>query len=110
MKILFPTKENMSYISRSASSLEEAVYFTVLDVNENDIIGVESVRNKKFANNEDFIKACQDCHYDAIIVPQAETLPVEELKSAGISVYNNKDSQTVLNAFSDYMNQKLQMA
>lgn len=110
MRIVFPTKDNMSYISHSASSIEEAEYLTVLDVSDNDIVGVETLKNQKFANNEEFVNEFKENNFDAIIVPKTNALPLEDLKNAGICVYNDEDSQVILNAFSDYMNQKLALA
>lgn len=110
MRIVFPTKENMSYMSHSASNIKEAEYLTVLDINEANIVGVEMIKNQKFVNNDDFVNEFKENNYDVLVVPQVESLPLEALKDAGISVYNDADSQLILSAFSDYMNKKLAMA
>ncbi|MFA7084930.1 MAG: hypothetical protein WC141_10445, partial [Arcobacteraceae bacterium] len=87
MRIVFPTKENMSYLSQSALDITEAKYLTVLDIQNNNIIGVETIKNTIPSNNEEFVQTFKENQYEAIVVTQSNSLPLNELKNAGISVY-----------------------
>ncbi len=110
MRIVFPTTENMSYMSHSASDINEAKYLTVLDIQNQDIVGVETLKNHFASNNEDFVQTFKENQYEAIVVPLSASLPLNELKNAGINVYTDSQSQLVLSAFNDFLNQKLALA
>ncbi len=110
MRIVFPTKEKMSYISHSAKSFKQAEYLTVLSVKGQNIISVEIVKNYTYKNDKEFLKELKNKQYSVIIVPSSEGLVLKELKNIGISVFINKDSQVVLNSFSDFLQDKLQRA
>ncbi len=110
MRIVFPTKENMSYMSHSALDISEAKYLTVLDIQNENIIGVETIKNSLPLNNEEFVESFKENQYNAIVVPQSSSLPLNDLKNAGINVYTDSESQMVLTAFNDYLNQKLALA
>lgn len=110
MRIVFPTKENMSYMSNSALDIKEAKYLTVLDIQNNNIVGVETIKNIIPSNNEEFVQSFKDNKYGAIVVSQSNSLPLSELKSAGINVYTDTNSKMVLTAFNNYINKKLALA
>lgn len=107
MRIVFPTKENMSYISHSASTLSDADYLTVLDVFGQNITDVETIKAHDYSNAQEIISEFKEHDYSVLILPETTSVPVEELRNAGISVYQDKPSQLVLNAFSDYIHDKL---
>lgn len=110
MRIAFPTKENMSYLSNSATNISEVNYFTVLDIQNKCIIGVETIKNCMPLNNEEFVQSLKENQYEAIVVPESCLLPLNELKNAGINVYTDTQPQMVLNAFNDFINQRLALA
>ncbi|WP_419769305.1 MAG: hypothetical protein ACNI3C_08055 [Candidatus Marinarcus sp.] len=110
MKIVFPTKENMSYISHSASSIEEANYLTVLDIQNQSIVGVHTVQKRDFSGSDGFLKECLENKYEAIVVPQSCELPLAQLKEAGICVYTDNSPHMVLDSFHDYVHNKLAQA
>jgi len=110
MRIVFPTKENMSYMSHSALDISEAEYLTILDIHNENIVGVETIKNTLPSNNEEFVESCKEKQYNAIVIPQSSSLPLRDLKNAGINVYTDEESQMVLTAFNDYINQKLALA
>lgn len=110
MRIVFPTKENLSYMSHSALDINEAEYLTVLDIQNEKIIGVETIKNTLPLNNEEFVESFKENQYNAIVIPQSSSLPLNDLRDAGINVYTDSESQMVLTAFNDYLNQKLALA
>ncbi len=106
MRIVFPTKENMSYISHAAS-LQEADYLTVLRVRGQNITGVETIKNHSYTSNDELVKEFKANQFGVVVTPDANSLPVHKLKSAGISVYEDEPSQLVLEAFSEFVQDKL---
>lgn len=110
MRIVFPTKEKMSYISHSASSLKEADYLTILNVRGQNITSVETLKNHSYKNNEELVNEFKQKEYSVLILPSSDDLPVKDLKNIGISVFEDKESQVVINAFSDFVQDKLKRA
>jgi predicted Fe-Mo cluster-binding NifX family protein len=110
MKVAFPTLENQSYISHSASNLNEANFLTILDIENSAIVGVDSLDKKSYCNNEDFVKCCTNNHLEALVVPKGANFPLEALKSQGIKVYSIDKSQSIFSAYSDLVHNKLALA
>ncbi len=106
MRIVFPTKENMSYISHVAS-LKEADYLTILRVRGQNITGVETVKNHTFENSDELVKEFKSNKFGVVITPDASSLPIHQLKREGISVFEDEPSQLVLEAFSEFVQDRL---
>lgn len=97
----------MSYISHSAVSLDEADYLTILNVTGQNITNVETVKTHEYKNTNELVREFKDNEYKVLISPKDSSLPVNELKEYGISVYEDEPSAMVLTAFSDYLSNKL---
>jgi predicted Fe-Mo cluster-binding NifX family protein len=110
MKIAFPTLENQSYISHSASNLDEANFLTILDIENSAIVGIESLNKKNYCNNEDFVKCCKANHLEALVIPKGANFPLDALKTQGIKVYSSEESETIFRAYSDLVHNKLALA
>ncbi|AXH12965.1 hypothetical protein [Halarcobacter bivalviorum] len=109
-RIVFPTNEKMSYLSKVESSFEDSKYLTVLHVTGQQITEVELVKNTHPHTKEDILKECKDNHYRILILPQKENLPLNELKVNGTSVFIASENKSVLNTFSDFVQDKLKRA
>lgn len=108
MRIVFPTKENMSYISHTAT-LDEADYLTILRVTGQNIRDVEIVKNTHYTSKEKFVESFKENMYDVVVAPHTEDLPVDALKQIGVSIYEDAtDNHLVLESFSDFCQAKLQ--
>lgn len=106
MRIVFPTKENMSYISHT-TSLSEADYLTILQVRGQNITEVETVKNCPFSDNKAMVDSFKSNHYGVVIAPDAKSLPTKALKDVGISVFEDAPSHLVLEAFSEFVQDRL---
>lgn len=107
MRIVFPTKENLSYMSHVANNLSDADYLTVLDLSGDLINSVEMMKNDKTSSSMQLVEKFQDYNFDALVVPEATDLPIDEFKNNGITVYLEKDPKKVLDCYSDYVQNKL---
>lgn len=109
-RIVFPTNENMSYLSKVESSFEESNYLTVLHVTGQNITEVELVKNPHPHTSDEIIKECKDNHYSILILPKEDKLPVDKLKENGTSVFIASEYKNVLSTFSDFVQDKLKRA
>lgn len=108
MRIVFPTKDNLSYISKTSNNLEDAVYLTVLNVKGQNIIEVETLKNHRYNDEVELIKEFKDKKFKVLMIPNEDLLPIDKLKEQGISVYKDNSSQQVLKIFSEFVQDKLQ--
>ncbi|NVJ52933.1 MAG: hypothetical protein HWD90_04505 [Campylobacteraceae bacterium] len=109
-RIVFPTNENMSYLSKVESSFEESNYLTVLDVTGQNITEVKLIKNTHPHTTDDIIKECKENHFNVLILPKEENLPIKELKENGTSVFIASEHKNVLTTFSDFVQDKLKRA
>lgn len=108
MKIVFPTNNNLSYLANTSPDIEHAKYFTVLDVNGQNIVQVEILKNEHFSSNDEMIKFFKEKNFKVLITPKYDSLPYNEIKDAGISVFADEPSQQVLKTFSDFIQDTLE--
>ncbi len=107
IRIVFPTNQKMSYISPVESTFEDSEYLTVLNVRGQNITAVETIKNPHPHSKEEIIRECRENHFGILILPEGEDLPVNELKKGGVSLFTSNTSKTVLNTFSDFVQDKL---
>jgi len=106
-RIVFPTNEKMSYISKVESTFMDSEYLTVLHVTGQKITEVELVKNTHPHSSEEIIKECKENKYKVLISPEDKELPLKEMKKNGISVFTTSESKNVLNTFTDFIQDKL---
>lgn len=107
LRIVFPTNQKMSYLSKVESNFKESNYFTVLNVTGQNITAVETYTNKHLDSYNEIIDECKANNFGILILPECKDFPVKELKNNGISVFTYKSNKTVLNTFSDFIQDKL---
>lgn len=108
MRIVFPTKDNLSYISKTSKSLEDAVYLTVLNVKGQNIVEVETFKNHHYNDQLELIKEFKKNNFKVLMIPNDELLPIDKLKEEGISIYKDNSSESVLKMFSEFVQDKLE--
>lgn len=109
VRIVFPTNQKLSYISKVESNFEESDFLTVLNVSGQNITAVETIKNPHPHSSEEIIKECKDNKFGVIILPKSdEKSAFEKLKNSGVSVYTADEAKTVLNTFSDFVQDKLE--
>ncbi|WP_072681450.1 hypothetical protein [Arcobacter sp. LA11] len=107
VRIVFPTNQKMSYISPVESTFEDSKYLTILNVRGQNITAVETIKNPHPHSKEEIIRECKDNHFGVLILSENEKIPVGELKKSGVSVFTSNTNKTVLNTFSDFVQDKL---
>lgn len=107
IRIVFPTNEKMSYISKLDASFDESKYLTILNVTGQNITGVETIKNPYIDSMDSIIKTCKENNFKVLISPNGECLPLNKLHESHVSVYKTNEEKNVLHTFSDYIQDKL---
>ncbi|QDF29710.1 NifB/NifX family molybdenum-iron cluster-binding protein [Halarcobacter anaerophilus] len=107
-KFVFPTKEQLSYISPVESGFEDSEYLTILSCIGQEIDSVDIIQNPYLDNENKFMEMCKDEHINVVMSPKKNHLPIKELQENGISVYKVDTNKKVLNIFSDFVQDKLE--
>ncbi|PPK60864.1 putative Fe-Mo cluster-binding NifX family protein [Malaciobacter marinus] len=103
MRIVFPTVENLSYMSEVATNFTNTKYFTVLNLSGQTISSVEMLENR----NEDIVKLFKNNSFNALVTSDTNDLPIEDLKKVGVSIFKEKNRKKVLALYSDFVQDKL---
>lgn len=81
MRIVFPTIENLSYLSNVAPDVKEANFFTVLNLTGQTISSVELMENRIHENVEDeIVKLFKSNNFNVLIVPHIDEQLEKKLK------------------------------
>jgi|GEM_PF-1144894 len=107
LKVVFPTNQNMSYISSVESNFEDSNYLTVVDLQGQSISDVHIIKNPHPHSSEEILSECKDKHFGVLILPETTNLPIEELKKNGTSVFKTKNHKMVLDVVGEFIQDKL---
>jgi len=107
LRVVFPTNQKMSYLSVLESNFEESEYLTVLDLNGQNISDVQIIKNPHPHTAFEIVNECKQERFGVLILPENEELPLSELKKSGVSVFLTDSKKTVLDIYSDFINDKL---
>ncbi len=107
VRIVFPTNKKLSYISEVERSFENSKYLTVLNVSGQNIISVETIKNPHPSSTDEIIRECKMNKFEILIVPEVDNLPCSKLKENGIFVFKSMQNKTIINSFSDFVQDKL---
>jgi predicted Fe-Mo cluster-binding NifX family protein len=97
MKIVFPTDEDMGYLSRRGAHFGKAKFYTVVTVENDRITDVEGIVNPGHdaggcGNAVANIMALKP---DALVVSGIGGSPAKGFEQAGLAVYVDRESPTV---------------
>lgn len=102
MKVIFPTNEKFSYISDTGATINNANYFTVLEVDGQNIKNVEILNNDY--NQEELVENFKN---NIMVLPFENEKNINELKESGIIIYKNENNKKVLDTYNDFLQDKL---
>ncbi|MEJ2500420.1 MAG: NifB/NifX family molybdenum-iron cluster-binding protein [Campylobacterales bacterium] len=97
MKIVFPTDEDMGFLSRRGAHFGKAKFYTVVTVEDDKIVDVEGITNPGHdaggcGNAVANIMALKP---DALVVSGIGGSPAKGFAEAGLEVYVDRESPTV---------------
>lgn len=109
MKIVFPTNEDEGYLSKRGAHFGKANYYTIVTLENNAIVNVESKENPGHNSG-----ACSNAitniisfNPDALIVSGIGGRPAEGFEKAGLDVYFDQISPTVEDSLKMFLDGKL---
>jgi len=107
-RVVFPTNEKLSYISTVDTTYDDAKYLTILNLRGQNITDVEIVDNPYINSKDTIEKISKENGYAILFSPEGCSLPVEKLHEEGISVYKTSNKKTILQIYSDFVQDKLE--
>ena len=109
MRIVYPTDENMGYLSKRGAHFGKAKFYTVITLEEGEITDVESVQNQGHGAGAcgNAVSNILDLHPNALIVGGIGASPAQGFFKAGLDVYVDRDSSTVQESIQLFIENKL---
>jgi predicted Fe-Mo cluster-binding NifX family protein len=97
MRLVFPTDENMGYLSKRGAHFGKAQYYTVITVDDEKIVDVESVPNPGHSGGAcgNAVTNILSLNPDALIVSGIGGSPAQGFANAGLDLYFDTVSATV---------------
>lgn len=109
MKVVFPTDENMGFLSRRGAHFGKAKFYTVVTVESGEIIDVEGVVNPGHdaGGCGNAVTNIMTLHPDAMVVSGIGGSPTKGFKQVGLTVYVDRESATVRDAVVRFVHEDL---
>jgi len=109
MKIVFPTDEDMGFLSRRGAHFGKAKFYTVVTVDSGRITDVEGIANPGHdaggcGNAVTNIMALKP---DALVVSGIGGSPAKGFEQAGLTVYVDRESPTVRDSVERFLQNAL---
>jgi predicted Fe-Mo cluster-binding NifX family protein len=97
MKIVFPTDENMGFLSRRGAHFGKAKFYTVVTVENGRIENVEGLANPGHdaGGCGGAVANIMALNPDALVVSGIGSSPAKGFEQAGLAVYVDRESPTV---------------
>lgn len=97
MRLVFPTNENMGYLSKRGAHFGKANYYTIITLEDNEIADVECIANPGHDGGAcgNAVTNIMNLKPDALIVGGIGGSPAKGFANAGLDVYVDSKSATV---------------
>ncbi|HHD75295.1 MAG TPA: dinitrogenase iron-molybdenum cofactor biosynthesis protein [Campylobacterales bacterium] len=109
MRIIFPTDENMGYLSKRGAHFGKANYYIIITLTENEIANVECITNPGHDGGAcgNAVTNIMNLNPDALIVGGIGGSPAQGFAKAGLDVYVDTNSATVKESIYAFTNNRL---
>ncbi|NEW61210.1 dinitrogenase iron-molybdenum cofactor biosynthesis protein [Sulfurovum sp. bin170] len=97
MRLVFPTDENMGYLSKRGAHFGKAKFYTIITLENSKIVDVEGVANGGHGTGAcgSAVSNIMSLNPDALIVGGIGGSPAQGFAKAGLDVYFDQSSPTV---------------
>jgi len=97
MKLVFPTNENIGYLSKRGAHFGKAKYYTIITLDNQEISDVEVIENPGHSAHScgGAVTNILNLNPDALVVGGIGAKPAQGFFNAGLDVYFDKDSKKV---------------
>ncbi len=108
MRLVFPTNENMGYLSKRGAHFGKAKFYTVITLDNKKISDVEVVENAGHSGAcSGAVTNIMALNPDALIVSGIGANPAKGFYEAGLDVYFDKESKKVQDSIEMFIDGKL---
>lgn len=108
MRLVFPTNENMGYLSKRGAHFGKAKYYTIITLDDKEIRDVEVVENAGHSDNcGGAVKNIMSLNPDALVVSGIGANPAKGFFEAGLDVYFDKESPKIQDSIKMFVEGKL---
>ena len=110
MRVVFPTDENMGYLSKRGAHFGKAKFYTIVTLKDNKIAEVECIENPGHSGGAcgNAIENIMSMNPDALVVSGIGASPAEGFAKAGLDLYFDQSSPTVEQSIGMLIADKLQ--
>lgn len=110
MKLVFPTDENIGFLSKRGAHFGKAKYYTIITIENEEIVDVEGVANPGHNSGAcgNAVSNIMNLNVDALIVGGIGGSPAAGFAKAGLAVYVDQSSPTVKDSIDMFLNEKLE--
>ena len=109
MRIVVPTNDNNGYLSKMGAHFGKANFYTIIEVENNEITDVDVVQNPGHSGGAcgNAVSNILALKPDALIVVGIGPNPAMGFNNAGLPVYVDKESLTVEESINKFLQNKL---
>lgn len=109
MRLIFPTDENMGYLSKRGAHFGKAKFYTIITLENDKIKDVEVHENQGHSAGgcSSAVSNIMSLNPDALIVSGIGGSPAQGFAKAGLDVYVDKISTTVKDSIDMFIANKL---
>ena len=110
MRIVYPTNEDMGFLSKRGAHFGKAKFYTVITLDEGKIAEVEVVKNPGHdaGGCGNAVANIMDLKPDAMIVSGIGASPAKGFVNAGLTLYFDQNSATVKESIECFISGTLQ--
>jgi len=108
MRLVFPTNENMGYLSKRGAHFGKAKFYTVITLDNEKISDVEVIENAGHNGAcSGAVTNIMALNPDALVVSGIGANPARGFHEAGLDVYFDKESKKVQDSIQMFIDGKL---
>ena len=110
MRVVYPTDEDLGYLSQRGAHFGKAKFYTIITLEDGKMKDVEVVKNQGHASGGcgNAVTNIMDLNPDALVVSGIGASPAEGFAKVGLVVYFDKESATVQESVTAFINGSVQ--
>jgi predicted Fe-Mo cluster-binding NifX family protein len=110
MRVVFPTDENMGFLSKRGAHFGKANFYTVVTIENGEIVDVEGIANAGHSQGGcgNAVTNIMELNPDAMVVVGIGGSPAQGFAKVGLDVYVDQSSPTVESSVTMFVEGRLE--